>query len=241
MNQAPNFCVTDYPGIGKLQLDLMVLAYACDLTRVASMQWSTAESTVIHTWLADYGLPPIAYPGTKEHHMLTHNETAATSAMTPVKATGDTVNMIRSDLSHIDTWYMQQYAYLLGKLKAISEPDGSTLLDNILMFSTSEVGLGGVHSYTNVPFVVAGHAGGALKTGRFIDFLGPTRYPPAYSASGPTVSPNGSQAIPFGIGPAHNQMLVSFLNLMGIMENTFGMTGAATGEQATFTGPLPGL
>jgi hypothetical protein len=36
-------------------------------------------------------------------------------------------------------------------------------------------------------------------------------------------------------------MFVSFMNMLGINENTFGMTGAATGEQALFTGPLPGL
>jgi hypothetical protein len=243
--QAPNFCVTNFPAIGKLQLDLMVLAYSCDLTRVASMQWSTAESTVIHTWLSDFGLPAIQYAGTKEHHMMTHNETVAVSAMNPPPTgavNSNQVATIRSDLSHVDTWYMMQLAYLLGQLKAIQEPDGSTLLDNILLFSTTEVGLGGVHSYTNVPYVVAGHAGGALKTGRFIDYLGPTAYPTAYNALNPgTATRNGSIAIPFGVGPAHNKMFVSFLNMMGINENSFGMTGAATSETALFTGPLPGL
>jgi hypothetical protein len=84
-----NKCVTNFPQIGKLQLDMMVLAYSCDITRVASMQWSTAESTVVHTWLPnppfDYlktvPLPAIAYTGTQEHHMLTHNETVAVSAL----------------------------------------------------------------------------------------------------------------------------------------------------------------
>src|SRR5262245_50056845 len=119
--QAPNYCVTDYPGIGKMQLDLMVLAYACDLTRVASMQWSTAESTVIHTWLPDVGLPAIQYSGTKEHHMMTHNETVAVSVMNPPPTgavNAGQVATIRSDISHINTWYMMQLAYLLGKLKA---------------------------------------------------------------------------------------------------------------------------
>src|SRR6185369_11246603 len=81
--QSPNFCVTNFPAIGKMQLDLMVLAFACDLTRVASMQWSTAESTVIHSWLPDFGLPALQYGGTQEHHMMTHNETVAVSAMNP--------------------------------------------------------------------------------------------------------------------------------------------------------------
>lgn len=239
----PNKCVTNFPQIGKLQLDLMILAYSCDITRVASMQWSTAESTVVHNWLATppfpylTQLPPIAYTGTQEHHMLTHNETIAVSALNMVYNPDNpalvtlnqaAVNTVRTDLSHIDTWYAMQYAYLLSQLKNIAQPNGTTLLDNTLLFWTSELGVGGVHSYTNVPYVVAGGAPVGITGGRFIDFLGPTAYPP------------GQNAIPYGIGPAHNKMFVSFLNKMGIMENTFGTPGLA-GEAALFQGPLPGL
>jgi hypothetical protein len=234
--QTPNYCVTNYPLIGKLQLDLMVLAYSCDLTRVASMQWSTAESTVVHNWLANppypylSTLPAIAFTGTQEHHMLTHNETVAVSMMNPIPSgvvNMNQVSAIRQDLSHIDTWYAMQYAYLLGQLKGIAQPNGTTLLDNTLLFWTSEVGLGGVHSYTNIPYVVAGGAPVGITGGRFIDFLGPANAP-------------GPNQIPFGVGPAHNKMFVSFLNKLGIQENTFGLTGLA-GEAPLFTGPLPGL
>ncbi len=250
-----NQCVTNFPQVGKCQMDLMVLAYSCDITRVASLQWSTAESTVVHTWLPTppfsylTALPAIQYTGTQEHHMLTHNETVAVSAMNagdnpdnPALMTLNqaTVNTVRSDLSHIQEWYAMQYAYLLGQLQSISQPDGSTLLDNTLMLWTSELGIGGVHSYTNVPYVVAGGPGVGLKGGRFIDFLGPVNYPPSVPNPPPS-TPNGQIAIPFGVGPAHNQMFVSFLQMMGLNENTFGMTGAATGETALFTGPLPGL
>jgi Protein of unknown function (DUF1552) len=238
-----NNCVTNYPLIGKLQLDLMVLAYSCDLTRVASMQWSTAESTVVHSWLPAppfpylSALPAIAYAGTQEHHMLTHNETVAVSALNMTYNPANPVNMtlnqaavtgVRADLSHIGTWYAMQYAYLLAQLKAIAQPNGTTLLDNTLLCWTSELGVGGVHSYTNIPYVVAGGSAMGLKGGRFIDYLGPAMVP-------------GQNAIPYGVGPAHNKMFVSFMNLMGIAETTFGMTGAATGEQALFTGPLAGL
>ena len=77
--QTPNFCVTNFREIGALQMDIMVLALTCDLTRVASLQWSTAESTVIHEWL------PLEYQGTREHHMMTHNETVAVSTMAAKK------------------------------------------------------------------------------------------------------------------------------------------------------------
>jgi Protein of unknown function (DUF1552) len=239
-----NNCVTNYPLIGKLQLDLMVLAYSCDLTRVASMQWSTAESTVVHSWLPTppfpylSTLPAVQYAGTQEHHMLTHNETVAVSALNmtynpdnPALMTLNqaTVNTVRGDLSHINTWYAMQYAYLLSQLKGIQQPNGTTLLDNTLMLWTSELGVGGVHSYTNIPYVLAGGPGVGITGGRFVDFLGPTAYPP------------GQNAIPFGVGPAHNRMFVSLMQKMGVAGTTFGMTGAATGEQALFSGPLPGI
>ena len=142
--QAPNFCVTNFREIGKLQMDLMVLALTCDLTRVASLQWSTAESTVIHEWL------PLEYTGTREHHMMTHNESVAVSVMA-AKVDQATATTIRSDLTKIHNWYAQQFAYMLGKLKAVQE-GGKTLLDNMLLFWTNELGIGGTHSYTNVPY-----------------------------------------------------------------------------------------
>jgi hypothetical protein len=205
--QAPNFCVTNFQQIGTLQMDLMILALTCDLTRVATMQWSTAESTVIHTWL------PLRYQGTREHHMMTHNETVAVSA-SAAKVDQATATTIRGDLTLIHNWYAQQYAYMLGKLKAVDEGDGTSLLDNMLFFWTNELGIGGTHSYTNVPYVIAGSCGGQMPTGRYIDYIG--------------------DATPgFGTGQAHNKLFVSFLKMLGIDENTFGLPD--------FSGPLPGL
>jgi hypothetical protein len=204
--QAPNFCVTNFREVGAMQTDLMVLALTCDLTRVASMQWSTAESTVIHTWL------PLKYAGTREHHMLTHNETVAASAMA-AKVDEETAKVVRADLTLIHNWYAQQFAALLVKLKAVKEGD-RTLLDNMLMFWTNELGQGGSHSYTNVPYVLAGNCQGQLRTGRYLDLLGSN--PPGY-----------------GMGQAHNKLFVSFMQLFGMDQNTFGVKD--------FSGPLPGL
>jgi hypothetical protein len=205
--QAPNFCVTDFPGVGKMQMDIMVLALTCDLTRVASLQWSTAESTVIHTQL------PLQYAGTREHHMMTHNEDPLVSAMGAAMVNQATATIIRQDLTKIHTWYAEQFAYLISKLKAVQEGAG-TLLDNTLLFWTNELGVGGSHQYTNVPYVLAGKAGGSLVTGRYLDFLG-------------TSTPG------FGVGQAHNRLFVSFLNMFGQPDMTFG--------HPDFKGPLPGL
>ena len=60
---------------------------------------------------------------------------------------------------------------MIGKLKAVKEGNG-TLLDNMLMFWSNELGVGGTHEYSNVPYVLAGKLQGKLTTGRYIDFLG---------------------------------------------------------------------
>jgi len=68
-------------------------------------------------------------------------------------------------------------AYLLGKLDAVSEGSG-TLLDNTLIAWGHENG-STAHRQDNVPFMLAGKAGGALRTGRFVNFQGkPTRRAP---------------------------------------------------------------
>ena len=163
--QGANFCVTNFREIGQMQMDLMILALQCDLTRVASLQWSTAESTVIHEWL------PLEYQGTREHHMMTHNESVDVSAMAAM-VDQETAMTIRRDLTKIHNWYAQQFAYMLGKLKAIDEGNGKSLLDNMLFFWTNELGEGGKHTYVNVPMVLAGSCGGQLPTGRYLDYLG---------------------------------------------------------------------
>jgi hypothetical protein len=205
--QGTNFCVTNFREIGQMQMDLMILALQCDLTRVASLQWSTAESTVIHEWL------PLEYQGTREHHMMTHNESVDVSTMADM-VDQETALTIRRDLTKVNTWYAEKFAYMLGRLKGIQEANGKSLLDNMLFFWTNELGEGGKHTYYNVPMVLAGSCGGQLRTGRYLDFL-------------------GGQIPGFGSGMAHNKLFVTFLKMFGIQENTFGLPD--------FAGTIPGL
>ena len=121
---------------------------------------------------------------------------------------------IRSDLTKIHAWYAQQFAYMLGKLKAIDEGDGKSLLDNMLFLWTNELGEGGKHTYVNVPMVLAGSCGGQLPTGRYFDYLGNAT--PAY-----------------GMGMAHNKLFVSIQRMFGIEGDTFG--------EPDFKGPIPNL
>jgi hypothetical protein len=122
-------------------MDIATSVLACDLTRVMSLQISYAFSNVVHTWLGH----------TKGHHTMCH----------------DGIDR-RVELSAIDTWYTQQVAYLLGKLDSVSEGTG-TLLDNTLVVWGRENG-NTAHNQENVPFLLAGKAGGALRTGRYLNF-----------------------------------------------------------------------
>lgn len=136
-----------FPTIGKLQMDLMIMALACDLTRVASLQWSGGESTVRHTWLG-HGA---------EHHELSHAADDAIEA--------------REQLAEINRWYAQQFEYMLAGLAAIEEP-GGRLLDHSAVLWCNEQGNGQTHSLDRIPFVLAGSAGGAIETGRWLEVEG---------------------------------------------------------------------
>lgn len=137
----------NFPAVGKLQMDLMVMALACDLTRVGTIQWENSVGNVQFSWL---GL-------TRGHHDMSHD--------------GDSVTQTIEDLTNINVWYAQQLAYLLGKLKAIPEGTG-TMLDNTLVFCVNELARGNVHSHNLMPYVLAGGTGGTLQMGRFLTFNG---------------------------------------------------------------------
>ncbi len=130
----------NFPMLCKLQSDLLVSAFACDRTRVASLQWSRSFSMIRHTWL-----------GSNEgHHTLSHDQNE------------------RSILGDIVHFYMGQLAYLLGEMKKVPEGDG-TLLDNTLVVYCNELHTGWDHKAGPVPTVMAGSMGGLVKTGRYVE------------------------------------------------------------------------
>jgi hypothetical protein len=170
--------IANYPAIGKTQMDLLVAALACDQTRIASLQWSHSVSDIPMPWLNI----------STGHHTLSH--------------TPDTDTVSQASLVQINTWYAQQFAYLLKGLDSVMESDGSTLLDNCMVIWINELAKGNIHSHQPLPIVVAGSCGGALRTGRFV----------TYSPQQP-----------------HNNFLVSVANVMGTNITTFGNPAYCTG------------
>jgi len=131
----------------KAMLDLMVLAFQCDATRVISFMMGNAGSNQSYGFV---GVPAA-------HHQISHHQS-------------DPQNL--ADLQIIDTWEVEQLAYLLEKMDAIDDADGATMLDNSVVFFSSEIEDGNSHAHRNLPVVLAGGAGGYFDTGRHVAFNG---------------------------------------------------------------------
>jgi hypothetical protein len=134
----------DMPQISTLQLDLMVMALACDLTRVGSVQFSTAINAIRFPWLNSL----------EQGHTLSHAGPSDTDSRDQLIARG--------------AWHAEQLAYFMDGLAAIPEGNGS-LLDNTLILWGNELGVGNTHKHEDIPFVLAGGAEG-MRMGRFLDY-----------------------------------------------------------------------
>jgi hypothetical protein len=69
----------------------------------------------------------------------------------------------------INRFHMQQFAYLLGKLKSIREGEG-TLLDNCMICYGSGNGDGNRHNHDDLPILLVGKGGGTIKPGRHLRY-----------------------------------------------------------------------
>jgi hypothetical protein len=171
------------PQKGQAMVDLLVASLACDLTRVGSMIWADSEAKFIMNF------DPLNLPD--YHHAYQHEHGFQPDA-----------------LNKIHTWYAQNFAYLLQKLDAVKEADGTTLLDNTLVLWVTEIQKPDTHGQTNVPYVLAGKAQGKVRTGRWLKVKS---------------------------GTPNNNLLVTILNIFGGTEQTFGDPMYCTGPLAGIT------
>ena len=130
----------DWPRIAKLQSDLLVHALSSRQTRVASYMLSKCQGLSRFPWLGHTG---------QRHHEYTH-----IGVETPRGA---------RILRDICRWHVEEFAYLVAKLKSTPEGDGN-LLDNTALVYVHEHAEANAHKNNGLAMIVAGHAGG-LKTG----------------------------------------------------------------------------
>jgi hypothetical protein len=135
----------------RVMIDLMVLAFQTDTTRVCSLGLGSDEAL----------FPGVVTVGYEYHaHTLEHHGNAA--------RVEDADPVAREGCRQIHAWYTQLFAEAVAKMKSIDE-GGSSLLDNTLLLYTSYMADGG-HGRSNYPVLLAGKAGGTLKTGRHIRY-----------------------------------------------------------------------
>ena len=146
--EAPGVAADAYQAVGKANMDLCALAFACDITRVAGMQWISHNT--VFSWLG----------ATQQHHPLSHSHGSAGPD---------------GQLTKIIGWHAEQAAAFLTTLKSYAEGDG-TVLDHTIFMWTSEQSVGS-HKFERGPFLIASGkfplaTGGTLQTGRYIKYSG---------------------------------------------------------------------
>ena len=127
----------------RLMGDMIVLAFQTDSTRVATLVLSSDGS--------NRTFPEIEV--TDGHHALSHHQ--------------DDPEKIEK-IARIDRFYIEQFAYFLGRLKEAKDAGGKSLLDSSMVVYTSGLSDGNQHRHTDLPLILAGSGGGRLATGRHV-------------------------------------------------------------------------
>lgn len=130
----------------RMMLDLILLAWRMDKTRVATLVFNRDVSHMKFGFL-DGVL-------NEQLHSISHHKED------PKKL---------ASYQRINQFHVEQLAYLLGKMQAIDEGGGTTLLDNVMLQFGSNMFNGDSHDGRNLPLVLAGHGGGTISGGSVID------------------------------------------------------------------------
>ena len=142
------WCVTVLPMRNhEIMTDLLVMALACDQTRVFNMMFNNGASALTRIG------------STVTHHQLTHEEVL------------DNKLGYQPEATFFLTRIMEAWVYFVGALDKVKEGD-RTLLDNTLVFAHSETEFAKFHTIDNIPMMTAGSAGGRVKTGLYVDGMG---------------------------------------------------------------------
>jgi hypothetical protein len=175
----------------RLLLDMMVLAFQCDLTRVGSFMYGEAVDESSYNFLTVPDARGVLVPVSQGHHTLSHDITPGSLSQKMYAA--------------ICKWEVEQFAYLLSKMKAVQEPDG-TLLDNSVVLFASGISDSNLHDTLNLPVLLAGKAGGKLRPGRHIVYKNYKDWTPGIPIS---------------------RLFLSMLNAVGVNATSFGADGTS--------------
>ncbi|MBK1856445.1 DUF1552 domain-containing protein [Verrucomicrobiaceae bacterium 5K15] len=127
----------------RLMMDLMVLALWTDTTRVCTLMTAHGFSRQNFSFIDGV---------TGDHHGISHHKERQEAV---------------TQYTHVSRWYVEQFGYLINRLKSIDE-GGSNLLDNSIVFYGSAMKDGNGHKKNDLPVLLAGGGQGQLKQGRHV-------------------------------------------------------------------------
>jgi hypothetical protein len=133
----------NFDTLADLQCDVATLALKCDLTRVVSIMLGNHQ--------CDYTVPEAGV--STNYHMSIHGRPAA-------------------DYIKYRTYFTTKLEYLIQSLANTQDMDGNNLLDNTILLTVADMGDARSHGGEDLPYMLAGGAGGALSTGRFLTLGG---------------------------------------------------------------------
>ncbi|MDA0345828.1 MAG: DUF1552 domain-containing protein [Verrucomicrobia bacterium] len=126
-----------------IMYEMMLLAFQTDSTRIATLILAHDGDNRSHE---EIGI-------TEGHHELTHHRDKQ-----------DRIDKV----ALIDRWYVEQFAQFLSRLDEVQDVDGNTILHNSMIVYGSGNADGNRHTHHNLPILLAGHGGGELNPGRFV-------------------------------------------------------------------------
>lgn len=127
----------------RLMCDILVLGFQTDTTRITTLKLNNDHSSLRFPHLGvDYMI----------HHLLSHSDT--------------------TDWLKVNQFFVEQLAYIAGKLDSIQEGERTALDNSMLLFCSSM--LTGGHDATQLPVVLLGGGGGKIRSGRVLDYGGET-------------------------------------------------------------------
>jgi hypothetical protein len=135
---------TDYQQHLRLMMDMLVLAFQTDSTRMSTFMLAHDGS---NRSFKEIGV-------SDGHHNLSHHQNNPE---------------ILAKIAQIDQFYTAQLAYFLQRLRDTKESGGRSILDNSMIVYCSGLSDGNRHAHDNLPVILAGRAGGVLTPGRHVN------------------------------------------------------------------------
>lgn len=133
----------DYQEHIRLMMDMLVLAFQTDSTRISTFILAHDGS---NRSFREIGV-------NDGHHNLSHHQNESDKL---------------EKIARIDRFYAEQLAYFMERMRDTKESNGKSLLENSMLVYCSGLGDGNRHNHDDLPVIVAGHGGGALNPGRHV-------------------------------------------------------------------------